>query len=179
MTFLSSAVTRMFALMGKKTTPEIIFEWSRFLSKQNLPQNVVLEACMQAVNDPEVDPYRFTVAKLLAYVKPVEDDPKALALEEWEKVVSYVSSGKSRQGIPEDWEQRTVSAFTSVGGLFAIGDADSNKLSYIRNSFIKAYADYSGIYKNREKQMLIEGNSNPMIEATIEKLCESTDASSK
>ena len=171
---ISNALTRMFSLMGKKVTPEIILEWSSYLLKQGLTKELIGAACGQAVQDPEVDPFRFTIAKLMAYVKPTELDPKALALEEWDTVVSYVSRGKATLGIPQEWEQRTVSAVGSIGGLNAIGDADNEKLGYLRHAFINAYAEYAGIYKNREKQMMLEGNSNPLLEGTLNELSERT-----
>jgi len=165
----------MFALMGRKVDPGTVIEWARYLDNEGLSKEAIGIACRKAVTDPGVDPYKFTIGKLLAYVKPVEVDPKALALEEWERVVSYVARGKSRQGIPDDWSERTVKATNSVGGLFAIGEATNEKLSYLRNAFINAYSDYSKIYENNEKQNLIEGSSKSLIDSTINQLCEKTD----
>lgn len=162
----------MFALMGRKVDPGTVIEWARYLANQNLSNEAIGIACGKAVQDPEVDPYKFTIAKLLAYVKPVNIDPKGLALEEWGKVVSYISRGKARHGIPEEWGERTAKATTSIGGLSVIGDCEEAKLSYLRHAFINAYSDYSAIYENKEKQNLIEGTSKGLISSTVEKLCE-------
>ena len=148
----------------------MVFEWAKFLSDQKLTNELIGYACRKCVDDPNLDPYKLTIAKFLSYVKPEEQDPKALALEAWDKVVSYVSRGKARLGIDPEWGQRTVSATNSIGGLQTIGDADTTKLSFLRNSFIKAYVEYAGIYKNREKQMLLESGGHPQLNAAMAEL---------
>ena len=166
----SNAITRMFSLLGRKFSPEMIHEWAKHLESQKLSNEIIGMAYSKVIGDPELDPYKLTIAKFLSYVKPAEIDPKAEALVEWENVISWVKRGKSRLGMPDDWQQRTVSATNSVGGLFAIGDATNDKLSFIRNAFIKAYVDFSSVYKNEEKQIFLDSKTNPQLGEAMEAL---------
>lgn len=96
---------------------------------------------MMVARDDEVDPYRFTVGKFMAYLKSSES-VEDVADRQWESIISFVRRGMSKQlqlvGV-------TDLAVRAVGGLNAIGMTEEDNLRFLRKQFIDAFKSRASI----------------------------------
>lgn len=91
-----------------------------------------------AVEDPNLNPYNFTAAKFMAYVKP-KKTPEESAHVEWEKVIGAARRGKQPEGLSD----AAAGALRSIGGIRSIGDSSEKNLQYLRKNFTDAMGSYT------------------------------------
>lgn len=56
---------RMFMLIGKQVTDETLIEWAKYLLDVDMGIDEIKYACSETVKDPDLNPYSFTIAKLM------------------------------------------------------------------------------------------------------------------
>ena len=167
----SNGLYRVFSLLGRKTEPEMVTEWVKYILGKGITREQFAAACEATLESPPADVYRFTIINFLAAILPAKKSMEDTAVEKWERVLSYVRSGGSSRGFPADWEEREIRAVQSIGGLNLIGDTKETDLSYLRHSFVETYKAFSRIYAADEKQLKLEG----AVGNSIKQLCRSTD----
>lgn len=127
-------------------------------------------ALNKATLDPKIDPYKFTVGKLIAYIDP-QSDLSDEAIEAWENCLKYLRT--SWKGKPE-FSIATEKAISAVGGWERVGSTDLEKLDFVKNSFISSYKGFRSIHEKNETLKLFEADNEQtkQIGETIDGLLE-------